>query len=61
MILKLAIEQSGEIDKKINDANLDILEYTGNSYRIRLRTDGIEEKMETLKSLIQSAFDQRNR
>ena len=60
MMVMLRINQSEEINEKIDNANLDMLEHTGQSYRIRLRAGAVGEKKEVLKELMKNAFDHRN-
>jgi hypothetical protein len=62
MILELKLNQSEEIDAKINNQGLDTLEYDKRwrAYRIRLGKGDIKKHIEGLRELMQLAFEYRN-
>jgi len=58
---EIKLPQASELDKKIDEAELDTLEYNKRwgQYRLRLTKDDIRKKSEVLKDLSQLAYERR--
>ena len=58
---ELRLPQSADLDAKIDDADLDTLEYDKrwSSYRIRLTKEDVKTKSEVLKKLANDAYNRR--
>ena len=59
--LHIKLPQTDELDTKIDEAELDTLEYNkkSNLYRLRLTKEDIKSKSEVLKELFQLAYERR--
>ncbi len=61
MRLEIKLPQTEEIDQKISDSDIDILDYDKRwgSYRLKLTDNDVENKSEVLTSLLNQAFELR--
>lgn len=59
LLITLRIPKSDEIDEKIDNAGLDILDYDEkwNRYRIRIKKDELEKKKETIIELLKISYN----
>lgn len=62
MTMAVRLGKSDELDQKIEEAGLDILEYSkrGKRYRIRLSNNDVSEYREVLSDLLKQAYENAN-
>lgn len=62
LMLAIGLPRSEEIEKLIEDAGLDTLDYDarGSNYRVRLTKGEVEQRQDTLRRLLKMAHDYRN-